>query len=65
MWDMAANVRIRGSGFAPTARPPTQPGFLELWSWGLNGHLSGHSSPAGLRPGTTRGAGEGQARFRT
>ena len=22
MWDMAANVRIRGSGFAPTARPP-------------------------------------------
>ena len=30
MWDMAANVRIRGSGFAPTACPPTQPGFLEL-----------------------------------
>lgn len=64
MWAMAASVRIRGSGFAPTA-PHPEPGFLELWSWGLNGHLSGHSSPAGPSPGTTRGAGEGQARFRT
>ena len=59
MWAMAASVRIRGSGFAPTA-PHPEPGFLELWSWGLNGHLSGHSAPAGPSPGTTRGAGEGQ-----